>query len=340
MGKLSDKELKTLLSCVKKDERVIIPPMAGYDSGVHMLDGKCVVVSTDPCTGVPEEWFGWLLINYAASDVALFGAKPEFCTINLLGPVKTDAQEFQKVMKQACRAADELGIAIVGGHTGTYSSLCGLLGVCTAYGAVEPEKLVTPAKAQAGDYILCTKSLGLEILVNFAITHKDLALQLFGKQRTEDLITQVHLQSCVNEALLLAKFSGVHAMHDATEEGIVTALNELADASNLGFKVQNEKMPITTEMQALQKHFSLSDLQVLSASSTGTILAAVNPKDKDEVKQKLLEKGVAASYVGYFTKDKKSVLKKNGRDLAFPRVADDPYAMILSGKPQMPKVTS
>ena len=47
--------------------------MIGYDAGVHRLGDKYVVVAADPCTGVPEEWFGWLLINYAASDVALFG---------------------------------------------------------------------------------------------------------------------------------------------------------------------------------------------------------------------------------------------------------------------------
>ena len=85
MGKLPPEELKKLLNCIKKDSRVVIPPTIGYDSGVHMFDGKYMVVATDPCTGVPEEWFGWLLINYAASDVALSGAKPEFCTINLLG---------------------------------------------------------------------------------------------------------------------------------------------------------------------------------------------------------------------------------------------------------------
>ena len=123
MGKLSTEELKKLLSCIKKDSRVIVPPMVGYDSGVHLLDGKYVVVATDPCTGVPEEWFGWLLINYAASDVALSGAKPEFCTINLLGPRSTKPEVFQKIMKQTCKAADELDIAIVRGHTGMYDSL-------------------------------------------------------------------------------------------------------------------------------------------------------------------------------------------------------------------------
>ncbi len=58
MGKLSSEELRAILNCIKKDSRVIVPPMVGYDSGVHLIDGKYMVVATDPCTGVPEEWFG------------------------------------------------------------------------------------------------------------------------------------------------------------------------------------------------------------------------------------------------------------------------------------------
>ena len=37
MGKLDDAELKKLLSCIKKDLRVIVPPMAGYDADVHLI---------------------------------------------------------------------------------------------------------------------------------------------------------------------------------------------------------------------------------------------------------------------------------------------------------------
>ena len=96
MGKLASEDLQKILSCIKKDFRVIVPPMIGYDAGVHLLHGKYVAVATDPCTGVPEEWFGWLLINYAASDVALFGAKPEFCTINLLGPIGNKTRSLPK----------------------------------------------------------------------------------------------------------------------------------------------------------------------------------------------------------------------------------------------------
>src|SRR5665647_1037654 len=203
MGKLAPEDLQKILGCIKKDFRVIVPPMIGYDVGVHLLHGKYVAVATDPCTGVPEEWFGWLMINYAASDVSLFGAKPEFCTINLLGPIGTKPAVFQKIMRQTCSAADELGIAIVRGHTGMYDSLKGLMGVCTVYGTVEPKKLITPGNANAGDLILCTKALGLETITNFSLAHKEKAQELFGADQQEKLSKLVYMQSCVKEALQL-----------------------------------------------------------------------------------------------------------------------------------------
>jgi hydrogenase expression/formation protein HypE len=330
--KLANKELKILLSCIKKDSRVIIPPMIGYDSGVHLLDGKYIAVATDPCTGVPEEWFGWLLINYAASDVALSGAKPEFCTINLLGPPSTKPEAFQKIMKQTCQAADELNIAIVRGHTGMYDSLSDLLGVATVYGSVQPEKLITPGNAKPGDLILCTKPLGLETITNFSLTHKALAQRLFGAGQQEKLANKVRMQTCVREALQLAKTGVAHAMHDATEGGFVAALNELAEASKVGFRVNWEKMPVCKEALALQSYFKLTDEQLLAMSSTGTILAAVDAQTQEKVKTILSKNGLSACFLGEFTENKERVLIKAGKEVPFPQVADDPYTLILSGK--------
>jgi hydrogenase expression/formation protein HypE len=329
MGKLSNNELKDLLACIKKDLRVIVPPMAGYDSGVHKIDSRYLVVSTDPCTDVPKEWFGYLLINYAASDVALFGAKPEFCTINLLGAPETKTVTFQTVMRQACNVANELDIAIVTGHTGKYSSLCGLVGVCTAYGTVERKDLKTPGNAKAGDVITCTKPLGMETAVNFSLTHKALAVNLFGGREAGRLTRQVHMQSCVSEALQLAKLKDLHAMHDATEGGLISALNEVAEASNLGFEIDYEKIPLQPEVQVLQESFGLSAEQVLAMSSTGTILAAVSPDAEKEAEETLKKCGLKASFLGQFTEDKKRVLVRNNRKLSFPRVADDPYSRIM-----------
>jgi hydrogenase expression/formation protein HypE len=332
MGKLALEELQKILSCIKKDFRVIVPPMIGYDAGVHLLHGKYVAVATDPCTGVPEEWFGWLMINYPASDVALFGAKPEFCTINLLGPIGTKPEVFQKIMKQTCNAADELSVAIIRGHTGMYDSLKGLIGVCTVYGTLEPTKLITPGDAKAGDLILCTKPVGLETITNLCLTFPALAKTLFGTEQQSIFASQVYLQSCVREASELAEVDGVNAMHDATEGGLMVALNELSQASKLGFRIEWEKLPVKKEVLALQSHFKLSNEQLLAMSSTGTILAAVKPEAKEKVKITLAKRGLEAYFLGEFMENKERVLIKKGKEKQFPQVADDPYTLILSGK--------
>lgn len=332
MGKLSTENLKKLLSYIKKDSRVIIPPLPGFDSGVHLINDKYLVVSTDPCIGVPEKWFGWFLIHYVASDIALFGAKPEFCTINLLGPPTTKPQVFYKIMKQACSAADNLEMAVVTGHSGTYEGLSTMVGTCTAYGMASKDKLITPGGAKPGDYILCVKPIGLEIVVNFALTHKALAEELFGIERIRKLVKLVPLQSCVREALLLAGMDGVHAMHDATEGGLTAALNEMAEASKVGFKIEFEKVQIPKEVYTLQKYFQLSEEQILSMSSTGTILAAINPKAKDEVQKALKKINVKSSILGVFIKNMHRIIVKNGKETPFPKKADDPYERIMLRK--------
>lgn len=330
MGKLPQKELKILLNCIKGDSRVIVPPMVGYDSGVHLMDDdRYLVVSTDPCIGVPEDWFGWFLIHYVASDIALFGAKAEFCTINLLGPPSTKPSVFKKIMKQACSAASSLKIAIVTGHTGSYEGLSTLVGACTAYGFVEKNKLITPGGARPGDDILCIKPLGMEVVINFALSHRNLAENLFGAYRTKKLRQLIDMQTCIKSASLMAETPGVHAMHDTTEGGLIAAINEVAEASQVGFTIELDRIPIPEEVKKLQEFFNLSQKQVLSMSSTGTIIAAVDPQSQDHAIEVLSQNNIPAKLLGSFTEEKQRILLENGKELQFPEQADDPYERIL-----------
>jgi hydrogenase maturation factor len=194
------------------------------------------------------------------------------------------------------------------------------------------EKLITPANAKPGDLILCTKPLGLETIVIFTLTQTKLAQELFGEEKQKKLSRQVRLQSCVVEAQQLAKTGVVHAMHDATEGGFVAALNELAQASDVGFSVEWEKIPKSVELMALQSFFNLSDEQLLSMSSTGTVLAAVNAQATEKVTASLRQSGLTAHFIGKFTENKDRVLVRSGKEIAFPEVSNDPYSLILSGK--------
>lgn len=330
MGKLSAKALKDMLSCVKSTSKTIVPPMAGFDSGVHEISpNMCMVITTDPCLGAPKKWLGWFLIQYAASDVAVFGARPEYAAINLLGPPKTSASAFKRIMRQVCETADELGVSIITGHTGTYDELSTIVGTCTAYGFVSKSKLITPAGAKPDDYILCIKPIGLETLINFALTHKQQAKKLFGSEQAAHLEAQIKMQTCVKEALLLAQLGGISSMHDATEGGFVSALNEIASASNVGFTVDYAKLPITRELQILAEHFQLSRKQIMSTSSTGTLLTAVSPETRDKAIEIVSKQGIVVETIGVFTEDKKRTIKYDGKKTRFPLQHDDPYDRIM-----------
>ena len=172
--------------------------------------------------------------------------------------------------------------------------------------------------------------MGLETITNYALTYKEEAAQLFGVKRQRELAAMVYMQSCVKEALELAIVDGVNAMHDATEGGFVSALNELAGASKVGLKVIWESIPVLPEVLALKARFGLSDEQVLAMSSTGTILGAVKPEAQVAVKEKLGELGLSGVFIGEFMETGERVLVKGKKETAFPSTADDPYTLLLA----------
>ena len=71
---------------------------------------------------------------------------------------------------------------------------------------------------------------------------------------------------------------------------------------------------------------------MLALSSTGTILAAVTPQAKEKVQDVLRQNGLPACFIGEFTENKKRILVKEGKETAFPSVAEDPYTRLLATK--------
>ncbi len=332
MGKFSAEELQEIIACIARDPEVMIPPRPGFDAGVFSLDDeRCVVIATDPCVGVPEAWFGWFLIHFACSDVALFGIPPRFCSVNLLAPLNTSKDVFKRIMAQVCKATEDLGISLVTGHSGTYSDICELTGTCTALGMGLKKDLITPAGAQPGDKIFITKSLGLEVLINYSFFKESEAKELFGRSKVQAFQSMIDMQSCVRDALTITQSGAVSAMKDITEGGFIIALNELADASKLGFRVFFEKLPISDEFHALAKSYHLSMNQILGTSSTGVIIGALASSKEHQFLKCLKKEGIETTIVGEFWNQKKRLLvNTEGTEKPFPYGNFDPYVLLLT----------
>jgi hydrogenase expression/formation protein HypE len=108
----------------RPDPSVVVPPQTGVDAGVVDLgDGRVLIIAEDPIfaiPGQPWEMFGWYTVHIGASDVAVMGVPPRYMTYSLLMPPETGDAAFRAIVDAIHGAALELGIAIVGGHTGYY----------------------------------------------------------------------------------------------------------------------------------------------------------------------------------------------------------------------------
>jgi hydrogenase maturation factor len=231
-------------------------------------------------------------------------------------------------MRKTCRATKELGMQIVTGHTGTYEGLSDLIGVCTAYGLAPCRDILTPGGARPGDRILCTKPIGLETVATFSQMRRGLANKLFGKSVAARFRRQFQFQSCVKEALALSKIPGVHAMHDAAEGGLVSALNEIAEASKVGFSLDFTTLAVPIEVGTLARHFQLSMDELMSISSTGTLVAALDPRAEREVLRRLSELKISSRVVGTFSQDRQRTIENHFVEKPFPDRPRDPFGKI------------
>jgi hydrogenase maturation factor len=305
---------------VKRDE-VVLGPSAGIDGAVIKVGDKSLVVAMDPITGALER-IGWLAVNVNANDVATFGVEPAFMLSCILLPENSDRKTVETISTQMHKAATELGIAIVGGHCEVTLGLKNPVVVGCVMGTVDGDNYVTAGGARSGDKLILTKSAGIE---GTAILASDREKQLTKKMDTEvvwkakEFFRRI---SVVKEAILAFKTGGVHAMHDPTEGGIVGGAVEMAEASNLGVEIFENKIRIQPETAEICKFFKIDPLRLISS---GTLLIAAEPKKAASIVETLEEKGIRASVVGSFSENPNSraLVRRNGAVQTLPKSVSD-----------------
>jgi hydrogenase maturation factor len=187
-------------------------------------------------------------------------------------------------MMQIADACRSLGVAVVGGHTEITHNLDRPIVVGCMLGEVAKDRLVRTGGARPGDVILLSKGAPIE------------ATAIIAREKRADLIEQFlpdFLDRCANflhhpgisvvrDARLAMEVGGVTSMHDPTEGGIVTALWELAEASQTGIEVDlyGNQRPWLPEGEARCKALSLDPA---GAIASGALLLTVSPDDADRM---------------------------------------------------------
>jgi hydrogenase maturation factor len=292
----------------KKDDSVIVPPRTGIDAGVIDIgNDRVLIIAEDPIFAIPHqslEMFGWYTVHIGASDVAVMGVKPRYMTYSLLMPPETNEEDFHTIVDAIHRAAVELEIAIVGGHTGYYPGFVSpTIGGVTVFAIADKHAYVTPAGAKAGDDVILTKGPAIETAGILAVLREKELLENYPSPLVEKAKALCMQMTVVKDALLAMESGGVTAMHDATEGGVIGGLFEIASASGAGMVIREEAFVYPEEVRMVCEAFGIDPL---AAIAEGSLLITARPKDSQKIINALRAEGIAASVIGMVTSDPKT----------------------------------
>ena len=293
-----------------KRKEVALGPAAGFDGAVINVGNNSLIVSVDPITGAIER-IGWLAVNINANDIATFGVEPAFFLSCILLPENANRQIVETICVQMDKAAKKLAMAIVGGHCEVTPELTNPIVVGCAVGLTEKGNYVTAGGAKLGDKLILTKNVGIE---GTAILATDREEQL--KKTLKPIILRNAKKfydniSVVKDAVVAFKTGAVHAMHDPTEGGLAGGIHEMADASNLGVKIYEEKIRIAPETVRICDFFRIDPLQLIAS---GSLLIATKRNSADKVVKVLEKNEIAAAIIGEFisSPEKRFIIRKEG----------------------------
>lgn len=314
-----------------KSEKVIAGPQHGVDVGIVEIGDKAVALTTDPVFIVPEygwERAAWFAIHILTSDVVTSGLRPKFLSIDLNLPMEMTRDQLEIVWDTMHRECLRLAVSIVCGHTARYENChYPMVGGATVIGVGERDEFVTPKMARAGDPIIITKGPAIEATGIFATVFPELIERQFGlsfSQRAEEIFYKMSVvEDAMTAVSVGVRENGVTAMHDATECGIWGGLYEIAQAADLGVKVEKEKIVVQDCVAEVCRYFGIDPY---ASISEGTLIIACRDRKAQEIVEALSQKGIASSIVGELVEPTDGmILVEGGKEKKLEHPLVDPF---------------
>jgi hydrogenase expression/formation protein HypE len=246
---------------------------ARLESSLH----ENLAISTDSHVVFPLFFpggdIGRLAVCGTVNDVAMLGANPLYLTAGFILEEGLPMEMLQRVVASMKAAAAEAGVQIVAGDTKVVQKgkADGLYITTAGVGTIRPNLTIGGAQAKAGDVILLSGPIG-----DHGIAVLDARGEL-GFQSTvqSDVAPLNHLTNA-----MLNTSNQVHVLRDPTRGGLATTLNEIATQSKVGMLLNEEKIPVRSEVAAACEMLGFDPLYI---ANEGKLVAIVAREDAEAV---------------------------------------------------------
>ncbi|MEE8397893.1 MAG: HAD-IA family hydrolase, partial [Desulfobacterales bacterium] len=299
-GKLPNDLLEEFLDDLaigsENDPTILIKPGIGEDTAaVDVSDDEILVLKSDPITfaaDAPGQYA--VLIN--ANDIATSGATPRWFMTTLLFPSGTTGSEIRMVMKDLQSMCRQSEIVLCGGHTEITDAVTRPVISGMMVGTVRKKNLRDKRHIVAGDQVLLTKAVAVEGTSIIAREFADRLLQLGMEEaeieRCKQFLSRIGI---LEEAGIAGSFDGVSAMHDVTEGGLATAMDELSIAGNHAIRIDMDRIPTFPETDKICR---LLDLDPMGLIGSGSLIICCSKADTKDLMNQLGKASIATACIG------------------------------------------
>lgn len=231
-----------------------------------------IMITTDGFTVQPLEFpggdIGSLAIHGTVNDLAVAGATPLYLTLNVFIEEGLEFAKLDRIADSMARAAENCGVRITAGDTKVLrrGEGGGLYLATTGVGVRRPGLRLGLDRICAGDRILVSGPVGDH---GTAVL---LAREEFGLKG--DLTSDCCSVFPLTEAL--RDLSGLHFMRDPTRGGLVTVMHDIAAATNLTVRLQEDVIPIHPPVRGMCDMLGYDPLYL---ACEGRVVAVVSAED-------------------------------------------------------------
>ena len=280
-----------------------------------------LVLKSDPITFAGDA-IGRYAVMVNANDIATAGAIPRWFLTTLLFPPGTSASQVRHVMAEFGQVCQQWKISLCGGHTEITDAVRRPVVIGMMAGTVMRRDLVEKRYMSRGDVILLTKQVAVEgmsiIAREFTALLKSNGIadqEIKGAKRLLDQIT------ILPEARVASEERLATAMHDVTEGGVATALEELSMAGGCRIAVDKEKIPIPESTRKICKLLGIDPLGLIGS---GSLLICCRQENVERLCQRIKEQDIAVTPIGRVLAAGSGIEAfEHGKPTTWPRFAVD-----------------
>jgi hydrogenase expression/formation protein HypE len=247
----------------------------GDGAVIALPGGQRMAMSTDSFVVQPLRFpggsIGHLAVHGTLNDLAMAGAVPSWITAAFVLEEGFPIDELREIVADMAGAALAANVQIVTGDTKVVpkGAADGLFITTAGVGLVPAGRELSPQNVRPGDKVLVSGTIGDHGMA-VMLARGDLAIEA-------DIHSDTAAVSGLVEVLLEAAPS-TRWMRDPTRGGVGTVCNELAQTSGLAVVLEENRLPVRSEVAGACEMLGIDPLYV---ANEGKFLAIVDPAEAD-----------------------------------------------------------